>query len=167
MPLWCISNMSCSMVLGHRGAYSKAACAAMKLVYLPCFAVFKPCCQERIKLKVKNCSCNKVLPLSTEASIACPQGVANTVLLVLLDDHKSATELFSDLQGLLLLLCALGPEEINEVRLGPLTPYAVRTLRHLKDFFAVTFSIKPEADSQTLFLRCIGSGHKNMSKRVT
>ena len=70
-------------------------------------------------------------------------------------------------QGLLLLLCALGPEEINEVRLGPLTPYSVRTLRHLKDFFAVTFSIKPEAESQTLFLKCIGTGHKNMSKRVT
>ena len=71
------------------------------------------------------------------------------------------------LQGLLLLLCALGPEEINEVRLGPLTPYTVRTLRHLKEFFGVTFSIKPETESQTLFLRCIGTGHKNVSKKVT
>ena len=71
------------------------------------------------------------------------------------------------LQGLLLLMCALGPGEINEIRLGPLTPYAVRTLRHLKDFFGVTFSIRPEADSQTLFMSCIGCGIANVSKRIS
>ena len=42
-------------------------------------------------------------------------------------------------QGLLLLLCALGPEEMSEVRLGPLTPHAVRTLRHIREFFNVQF----------------------------
>ena len=80
---------------------------------------------------------------------------------------SSNSDMPFNIQGLLLLLCALGPEEINEVRLGPLTAYSVMTLRHLKDFFGVTFSIKPEAESQTLFLRCIGSGLRNMSKRVT
>ena len=84
--------------------------------------------------------------------------------MVLLDHARA---LGASLQGVLLLLCALGPEEGNEVRLGPLTPYAVKTLRHLKEFFGVTFSIKPEPESQTLFLQCIGSGLKNMSKRVT
>ena len=42
-------------------------------------------------------------------------------------------------QGLVLLLCALGPEELSEVRLGPLTPHAVRTLRHIREFFNVQF----------------------------
>lgn len=70
-------------------------------------------------------------------------------------------------QGLVLTLCALGPEEFHEVRLGPLTPHAVRTLRHIKDFFGVVFSIRPEQESQTIFLSCIGSGLKNLSKRVT
>lgn len=42
-------------------------------------------------------------------------------------------------QGLVLLLCALGPEEMSEVRLGPLTPHAVRTLRHIREFFNVQF----------------------------
>lgn len=69
-------------------------------------------------------------------------------------------------QGLILLLCALGPEMINEVRLGPLTPGAVRTLRHIKDFLGITFNIRAEADSQTVFLSCIGSGLKNVSRRV-
>ena len=43
------------------------------------------------------------------------------------------------MQGLVLLLCALGPEELSEVRLGPLTPHAVRTLRHIREFFNVQF----------------------------
>ena len=70
-------------------------------------------------------------------------------------------------QGLVILLCALGPEELNEVRLGPLTPHAVRTLRHLKAFFGATFSIKPQAASKTIFLSCIGAGVKNVSKRIS
>jgi RNA 3'-terminal phosphate cyclase-like protein len=66
-----------------------------------------------------------------------------------------------------ILLCALGPDEINEIRVGPLTPYAVRTLRCLKEMLGVTFSIKPEADSQTIFLACIGAAVKNNAKNVT
>ena len=53
------------------------------------------------------------------------------------------------------------------MRLGLLTPYAVQTLRHVKDFFGVTFSIKPEEESKTIFLSCIGAGVKNTSKAVT
>ncbi len=71
------------------------------------------------------------------------------------------------MQGLLLLLCALGPQEVHEVRLGLLTPYAVRTLRHLKAFFGVTFNIRPQKESQTIFLSCIGAGITNTSKAVT
>ena len=71
------------------------------------------------------------------------------------------------MQGLLLLLCALGPQEVHEVRLGLLTPYAVRTLRHLKAFFGVKFNIRPQKDSQTIFLSCIGAGITNTSKAVT
>ena len=56
----------------------------------------------------------------------------------------------------MLLFCALGPEELNEARLGPLTPAAVRTLRHLKAFFGVAFAVKPQAASRTIFLSCIG-----------
>ena len=65
------------------------------------------------------------------------------------------------------MLCALGPDEINEVRVGPLTPYAVRTLRCLKEMLGVTFSIKAEPDSETVFLACIGAGIKNNAKNVT
>lgn len=70
------------------------------------------------------------------------------------------------LQALILWVCAMGPAELNECRLGPLTPYAVQTLRHLRDFFGTVFTIKPEQDSSTLFLSCVGAGVKNMFKPV-
>ena len=41
------------------------------------------------------------------------------------------------------------------------------TLRHVKDFFNVTFSIQPEKESRTIFLSCVGAGIKNAAKKVT
>ncbi|KAL0039835.1 hypothetical protein WJX77_009421 [Trebouxia sp. C0004] len=110
--------------------------------------------------------CTANAALKGEAAMV-PEDVGRKAAHMLLEEIDRGGVTDGTHQGLLLLLCALGPEEINEVRLGPLTPYSVRTLRHLKEFFSVTFSIKPEAESQTLFLRCIGTGHRNMSKRVT
>ncbi len=54
-----------------------------------------------------------------------------------------------------------------QVRLGPLTPYAVSTLRHLREFFGVMFSIKTESASKTVFLSCIGAGVRNLNRKVT
>ena len=54
-----------------------------------------------------------------------------------------------------------------EVRLGLLTDYAVATLRHVKDFFDVTFAIRPEKESRTIFLSCVGAGIRNAAKKVT
>ena len=62
---------------------------------------------------------------------------------------------------------ALIPPPLPQVRLGPLSPHAVRTLRALRDFFGVTFNMKTERESRTIFLTCIGAGIKNMSKKVT
>lgn len=67
-------------------------------------------------------------------------------------------------QALLLLLCASGPAELNQVRLGPLTPQAVSVLRHIRDILGVTFSIKPELASRTIFLQCVGAGIRNLAR---
>ena len=79
---------------------------------------------------------------------------------------RAVISLVTNVQGLAILLCALGPDEINEIRTGPLTPYAVRTLRCIKELLGVTFSIKPEGNSETIFLACIGAGIKNVAKGV-
>jgi len=95
-----------------------------------------------------------------------PEVIGQRAAHLLLEEVQRGGVVDSAHQGLILALCALGPEEVNEVRLGPLTPYAVSTLRHLKAFFGVQFSVKPERESQTIFLSCVGAAVKNMSKKI-
>ena len=96
-----------------------------------------------------------------------PEDVGTRAAYSLLEEVRRGGVVDSSHQGLVLLVCALGPEEMNEVRLGPLTPYAVNTLRHIREFLGVQFSVRPERDSQTIFLSCIGAAVKNLSKRIT
>lgn len=119
-------------------------------------------------------TCNYLASESTLSIVGCVQQPSilmhnrNCLPRVIENMYESSiTGCCVALQGLLLTLCALGPQEVHEVRLGLLTPYAVSTLRHLKAFFGVSFSIKPEKESQTIFLSCIGAGVKNTSKGVT
>lgn len=64
----------------------------------------------------------------------------------------------------MLLCCAL---PCLQVRLGPLTPYAVRTLRHIREFLNVQFSMRTDQASGTIFLSCVGCGMKNLNRKVT
>lgn len=43
----------------------------------------------------------------------------------------------------------------------------IQYLRHLRDFFGITFKIKPDPATKTVFLSCLGTGFKNLSKKVT
>eukprot|EP00887_Chlorella_sp_A99_P003908 scaffold11.g3908.t1 len=96
-----------------------------------------------------------------------PEDLGRRAAYALLEEVSRGGVVDSTHQSLALLLCALGPEEVNEVRLGPLTPAAVRTLRHVKEFFGVTFAVRPERGSQTIFLSCVGAGVRNLSKKIT
>jgi RNA 3'-terminal phosphate cyclase-like protein len=69
-------------------------------------------------------------------------------------------------QALLLTLAALGPPELNRIRIGAISPPALHTLRLLRDFLGVTFDVRPEAASGTVLLSCIGCGMKNLGRRV-
>lgn len=83
-------------------------------------------------------------------------------------------------QSLALLLMALGPTDISKYQLGTLTPYTIEFLRHLRDFFGVTFKIDmdkkipSEDDTESLrvggdkvLLTCLGVGYLNLSKKVS
>mmetsp|Transcript_28992 Transcript_28992/g.81666 ORF Transcript_28992/g.81666 Transcript_28992/m.81666 type:complete len:371 (+) Transcript_28992:225-1337(+) len=95
------------------------------------------------------------------------EDVGRRAAQLLLEEVAKGGVVDSSHQGIILALCALGPAELSSVRLGPLTPYAVAMLRTIKEVLGITFSIKPEVQSQTVFLSCIGSGLKNAAKRVT
>ena len=95
-----------------------------------------------------------------------PEDVGKAAACSLLEEVSKGGVVDTSHQALVLLMCAFGPEEMNEVRLGPLTPYAVKTLRHIKEFLGVQFNVKPENSSGTIFLSCIGAGVSNLSKRI-
>ncbi|CAI5534648.1 unnamed protein product [Closterium sp. Naga37s-1] len=77
------------------------------------------------------------------------------------------TEELCRVQAFVLLLCALCPEELCRVRVGPLTPHTVDALRDMRAMLGVQFDIRPDESTGTVFLSCIGSGHKNLAKPVT
>jgi RNA 3'-terminal phosphate cyclase-like protein len=106
-------------------------------------------------------------PSAANAEQIVPEDIGVRAAHALLEEIQRGGVVDGAHQGLVLTMCALGPEEVNEVRLGPLTPYAVRTMRHLREFFGVQFSVKPERESQTIFLTCVGAGVKNLSKKIT
>lgn len=70
------------------------------------------------------------------------------------------------LQGLLFLLCALCPQDVSKVRVGQLSPYGIETLRNIRDFLDVKFDIKPDPSTGTVFLKCVGCGMKNLSRKL-
>jgi RNA 3'-terminal phosphate cyclase-like protein len=44
---------------------------------------------------------------------------------------------------------------------------SIQYLRHLRDFFDITFKIKPDPETKTILLSCLGLGFKNQAKKVT
>eukprot|EP00798_Chlamydomonas_sp_ICE-L_P023245 gene23245-30469_t len=96
-----------------------------------------------------------------------PEDIGKAASQLLLEEIQRGGVVDSSHQGLLLLMCALGPEEVQQVRMGPLTTNAVHMMRHIKDFFGVVFDMRTEHSSRTIFMSCIGAGVKNMAKKVT
>ncbi|KAK8720798.1 hypothetical protein OTU49_013098 [Cherax quadricarinatus] len=83
-------------------------------------------------------------------------------------------------QPFVLLCMALTPKDVSKIVLGPLAPYTMHFLRHLRDFFQVTFKIDeykekftsdemPESKTgaDKLLLTCVGVGYTNISKGQT
>jgi len=86
-------------------------------------------------------------------------------------------------QSTLLLLMILCPEDVSRARIGPLTPYAVESLRLYRELFGVQFKLTPdqpqpgEEDGQTedgteinptrtIVAKCLGVGYKNIARRI-
>eukprot|EP01018_Ginkgo_biloba_P032082 Gb_01471 [translate_table: standard] len=103
----------------------------------------------------------------TEKAPMLPEDIGREGAMFLLEEIKQGGVVDSTHQGLLFLLCALCPEDVSKVRVGRLSPYAIKTLRHIKDFLGVQFNIKPDPATGTVILTCIGCGYKNLSRKVS
>lgn len=95
-----------------------------------------------------------------------PEDVGRAAACAVLEEVARGGVVDSTHQWLLLTLCALGPDQLSQVRTGPLSPAAVHALRHLREFFGVQFAMKLDRESGTVFSSCVGYGLKNLSKAL-
>lgn len=96
-----------------------------------------------------------------------PEEIGEGIANVLLGEIAQSGVVDSSYQGLLFLLCALCPQDVSKVRVGKLSQHGIETLRNIKDFLDLTFIIKPDPDTQSVILKCIGCGMKNLSRKVS
>lgn len=100
-------------------------------------------------------------------SIVLPEDLGNQAARLLLEEIRQGGVVDSSHQGLVFILCALCPEDVCKVRVGKLTPNAIRILRLIKDFLNVQFSIKPDSATGTVIMTCVGSGYRNIARKIS
>ncbi|KAM2930152.1 hypothetical protein COP2_037210 [Malus domestica] len=96
-----------------------------------------------------------------------PEDVGMQIANILLGEIEQGGVVDSTHQGLLFLLCALCPQDVSKVRVGKLSPHGIETLRDIKDFLGVKFVIKPDPSTGTVIHKCVGSGLRNLSRRIS
>ncbi|TQD98437.1 hypothetical protein C1H46_016038 [Malus baccata] len=96
-----------------------------------------------------------------------PEDVGVQIANVLLGEIEQGGVVDSTHQGLLFLLCALCPQDVSKVRVGKLSPHGIETLRDINDFLGVKFVIKPDPSTGTVIHKCVGSGLRNLSRRIS
>ncbi|XP_043917060.1 RNA 3'-terminal phosphate cyclase-like protein isoform X2 [Protopterus annectens] len=74
-------------------------------------------------------------------------------------------------QSLALLCMTLGQQDVSKVLLGPLSPYTIEFLRHLRSFFQIMFkmetrSFDEQKGGEKVLMTCVGVGFSNLSKTV-
>ena len=96
-----------------------------------------------------------------------PEAVGRRAAASLLAEVASGAALDSSCQPLALFLAAAGPAALASLRLGRLTPAAVRLLRELKATAGLTFNLVAERKGGTVLASCLGLAHANTSRAVT
>ena len=112
-----------------------------------------------------------------------PEDVGMAAAQLLCDEVAKGGCVDSTHQSLVFLLMTLCPEDVSRVRVGQLTEYrcfscsmpggsrlpvcSMRTLRHIRDFFGVTFKINLDPDSDTTLMACRGVGYHNISRKTS
>ncbi|XP_058732047.1 probable RNA 3'-terminal phosphate cyclase-like protein isoform X2 [Vicia villosa] len=96
-----------------------------------------------------------------------PEDIGKGIANALLEEIGQSGVVDSTYQGLLFLLCALCPQDVSKVRVGKLSQDGVKTLRNIRDLLDVKFIIKPDPDTQSVILKCVGCGMRNLSRKIS
>ncbi|XP_071494989.1 RNA 3'-terminal phosphate cyclase-like protein [Diadema antillarum] len=106
-----------------------------------------------------------------------PEDLGKQTAMLLMEEIFRVGCVDSRHQSLALLLMALGQGDVSKITTGPLSPYTIQFLRHLRDFLQVMFKMEvipadAEGDVEMrtggdkVLLTCVGSGFTNLSKTI-
>jgi RNA 3'-terminal phosphate cyclase-like protein len=96
-----------------------------------------------------------------------PEDLGQRGAAMLLEEVRRGGCIDTSAQSLVLLWMCLGPEDVARVRVGTLSHYTIESLRLFKEALGVEFKARPDQDSQTVLLSCLGTGFRNMAKAST
>jgi len=113
-------------------------------------------------------------------SRAVPEDVAEKAAHLLMEEIFRGGCADSLSQSLSVILMGLTPPDVSKCVLGPLSPYTVQCLRHVRDFMDLTFKLETfqnkddmEEDedlrlgADKVMLTCVGVGYTNMNKKTS
>ena len=114
-------------------------------------------------------------------SRAVPEDIAERAAHLLMEEIFRGGCCDSLAQSLTVTLMGLTPPDVSKTVTGPLSPYTVQCLRHVRDFMDLTFKLETfnskeddmeeEEDELKLgadkvMLTCVGTGYTNMNKKT-
>lgn len=96
-----------------------------------------------------------------------PEETGKRAAAMLLEEVRKGGVIDTSSQSLALLLMCLTPEDVSRIRLGSLTQFTIESLRLFKKAFDVEFKVKPDHETKTVILTCLGTGYRNMARAST
>jgi len=110
---------------------------------------------------------------------AVPEDIAEKAAHLLMEEIFRGGCCDSVSQSLAVTMMGLTPPDVSKHVTGPLSPYTVQCLRHVRDFMDLTFKLetfknKDELDEEQelrlgadkVMLTCVGTGYTNMNKKT-
>ncbi|KAJ3204304.1 rRNA-processing endoribonuclease [Clydaea vesicula] len=104
--------------------------------------------------------------LQNDYTFPTPEDLGIRAARLLLQEIKKGGCIDTTNQWLAVLFAALGPEDVSKIRIGGLSNFTVHYLRDIKKFLGVTFNVKPDLETHTVLLSCLGIGYSNLNKKV-
>jgi RNA 3'-terminal phosphate cyclase-like protein len=95
-----------------------------------------------------------------------PEEIGTASARLLCEEIESGGYVDTAHQPLALLLMALAPDDVSQLRIGRISQYSIECLRLMRDFLGVTMHIKPDPATGSLLVTCRGIGYANTARRA-
>lgn len=110
-------------------------------------------------------------PSGTSSEPSVPEDIAKNAAYLLLEEIYRGGCVDSTNQSMACLFMALGQRDVSKVITGPLSPYLIEFLRHMRDFFRIMFKVEVEdakddlkVGAEKISITCVGIGYSNLNK---